>query len=127
MPKSDAEVELGCSHLINTAGAWAADLARLAGVGDPKQDNPVMRVPLPVTPRKRCVFVFKCPGFEESSTPLVIDYSGTFFRRESGESGTFIAGMTPPEVTLLAANASDKLLFCSKHCLIPANYSNIAR
>ena len=100
MLESGIEDELSCDFLINAAGAWAGKVARLAGVGDPKQDNPVLRVPLPVTPRRRCVFVFKCPSFEASctSTPLVIDYSGAYFRRESGREPIFIAGMTPPEV-----------------------------
>ncbi len=95
--QSGSEEELNCDYLVNATGAWAAKFARLAGVGDPKQNNPVLRVPLPVSPRKRCVFVFKCPSFEESSTPLVIDYSGAYFRRESGQA-TFLAGIAPPEV-----------------------------
>lgn len=70
---------LPCDTLVNAAGPWAARLAAMAGIE------------LPVRARRRSVFVFDCraalPG-----CPLVIDYSGVWFRPEGGR---FICGFAP--------------------------------
>ena len=81
-----AGVEIGsgpiaCGALVNAAGPRAGDVARLAGVE------------LPVRPRKRFVFVFRC-GEELPGCPLVIDPSGLWFRPEGAG---FIGGISPPE------------------------------
>lgn len=52
--------------------------------------------PLPVKPRKRCVFVFHCPGNVPDTAPLVIDPTGVYFRPE-GKGQRFICGVCPPE------------------------------
>lgn len=97
MTKSQDEKELSCNYLVNAAGPWGAKLALMAGVGEEAQEDPVLRVPLPVSPRKRCVFVFKCPSGPTRDSLLIADYTGPFVRREGGGS-TFIAGMCPPKV-----------------------------
>lgn len=65
--------------VVNAAGAWASEVARLAGVV------------LPISARRRSVFVLRCPtalpGF-----PLLIDPTG-FWIRPEGER--FIAGAVP--------------------------------
>lgn len=70
-----------CGVVVNAAGPRARSVAAMAGVD------------LPVSARKRCVFVFDCrealPG-----CPLVIDPSGVWFRPEGAQ---FIAGTPPPE------------------------------
>jgi len=72
---------LACGWLVNAAGVRGRRVAAMAGVE------------LPVSARKRCVFVFDCrealPG-----CPLVIDPSGLYFRPEG--SG-FICGISPAE------------------------------
>lgn len=72
---------LACGWLVNAAGVRGRQVAAMAGVA------------LPVSGRKRCVFVFDCrealPG-----CPLVIDPSGLYFRPEG--SG-FICGISPGE------------------------------
>lgn len=72
---------LACGWLVNAAGVRGRRVAAMAGVE------------LPVSARKRCVFVFDCrealPG-----CPLVIDPSGLYFRPEG--SG-FICGISPGE------------------------------
>lgn len=93
-----SEEDLSCAYLVNTAGAWAAKVALMAGVGDRTEADPSLHVPLPVVPRKRCVFVFQCPSGPEGECPLVVDYSGAYFRRESGR-GVFLTGISPPQVS----------------------------
>ncbi|MEO1190427.1 MAG: FAD-binding oxidoreductase [Pseudomonadota bacterium] len=72
---------LACDALVNAAGAFGGRLAELAGVS------------LPVTPRKRLVFVVDCqkplPG-----CPLLIDPSGVYIRPEGAH---FICGKAPDE------------------------------
>ncbi|WP_109107363.1 FAD-binding oxidoreductase [Azospirillum sp. TSO35-2] len=71
---------LACGVAVNAAGAKARRVAEMAGVE------------LPVSARKRCVFVFDCreplPG-----CPLVIDPSGVWWRPEGAQ---FICGAPPP-------------------------------
>jgi glycine/D-amino acid oxidase-like deaminating enzyme len=72
---------LDCGVVVNAAGPRARPVAALAGVE------------LPVSARKRCVFVFDCRQ-ELPDCPLVIDPSGVWFRPEGK---TFICGAPPPE------------------------------
>ena len=98
---SGGETEIHCGHLVNATGAWGAKLALMAGIGDENQTNPVLRVPLPVSPRKRCIFAFKCPSGPGSGSPLVVDVTGMYFRRE-GSGSMYITGVSPPEVKSLS-------------------------
>lgn len=72
---------IGCGAVVNAAGPHARAVAAMAGLE------------LPVSPRRRCVFVFDCrtplPG-----CPLVIDTGGVYFRPEGSR---FICGTCPPE------------------------------
>jgi FAD-dependent oxidoreductase domain-containing protein 1 len=74
---------ISCGTLVNAAGPQAGEVASFAGV------------PLPVEPRKRCVFVVACrtalPGM-----PLMVDPTGVWIRPE-GE--VYICGVSPPEDT----------------------------
>jgi FAD-dependent oxidoreductase domain-containing protein 1 len=58
--------------VVNAAGAWAAEIARSAGVE------------IPVTPVRRQVFVVKPEVRLEPPLPLVIAPSGLYFRSETG-------------------------------------------
>ena len=92
-----------CRHFVNACGPTAGKLALLAGIGDQTHPNPTVRVPLPVVPRRRCVFVFKCPerlGLTEGMVPMVVDTNGLYFRSETNQS-TYITGISPPEVRIL--------------------------
>ncbi len=53
-----------------------------------------MRVPLPVEPRKRYVYCVHAPEGPGLNCPLVIDPSGTYFRRE-GYGGHYLCGRSP--------------------------------
>lgn len=99
MVDSESERTMSCDYLVNATGPWGAALALMAGVGDEAQLHPALRVPLPVSPRKRCVFVFKCPTGPEQDWPLIVDYTGSYVKRE-GTEATFLAGINPPEVSV---------------------------
>jgi glycine/D-amino acid oxidase-like deaminating enzyme len=71
--------QLPCDALVLTAGAWAAPLAQQLGLR------------LPVSPKKRDVFVFDTPALLPGC-PLVIDPSGLWFRPEGRH---FLCGAPP--------------------------------
>jgi glycine/D-amino acid oxidase-like deaminating enzyme len=58
--------------VVNAAGAWAGDLARLAGVD------------LDVRPWRRQVYLCRTPLPEGREFPMVIDTTGVHFRSETG-------------------------------------------
>jgi len=58
--------------VVNTAGPWAAEIGRMAGIG------------LPVEPVRRMVFVFQPGEVFDYDLPLVIDVTGLYFRHETG-------------------------------------------
>jgi len=60
------------SIIVNTAGPWAAEVGRMAGVE------------LPVDPVRRMVYVFQPAETFEYDIPLVIDGTGLYFRHETG-------------------------------------------
>jgi glycine/D-amino acid oxidase-like deaminating enzyme len=63
---------LASARVVNCAGAWAADVARTAGVH------------LPVVPVRRQVFVLDTAVKSEKPLPLTILPSGLYFRSETG-------------------------------------------
>jgi glycine/D-amino acid oxidase-like deaminating enzyme len=71
--------ELSCDIAVNAAGPWARSVARWGGID------------LPVSARRRSVFVFDSPA-QLPACPLVIDPSGVYFRPE-GQG--FICGVSP--------------------------------
>lgn len=78
---------------VLAAGCNSGEVAKLANIGKGQE---LLSIPLPVEPRKRYVYCFKCqedkgPGL---NTPLTIDYTGTYFRRD-GLGGSFIGGRSP--------------------------------
>jgi len=75
---------IDCGVLVNAAGAGAGAVARLAGID------------LPVSPRKRYVYVLDCrdPGEALRKSPLIVDISGFWFRPEGQQ---FICGLSPAE------------------------------
>jgi FAD-dependent oxidoreductase domain-containing protein 1 len=75
---------LACGNLVNAAGAWAGEVAALAGVA------------LPVEPRKRYVYVIDCRAPPEAlrRAPLTVDPTGVWFRPEGR---FFLCGRSPRE------------------------------
>jgi FAD-dependent oxidoreductase domain-containing protein 1 len=75
---------IACGALVNAAGPWAGELARLAALA------------LPVEPRKRYVYVIDCREASEvlHQAPLTVDSSGVWFRPEGR---FFLCGKSPDE------------------------------
>lgn len=81
---------------IIAAGAQSGKVAELARIG---RGPGVLTIPLPIEPRKRYVYAFGCDEDKPAAgstlnTPLVIDPSNVYFRRE-GLSGLYIGGRSP--------------------------------
>ncbi len=73
---------IACGALVNAAGAWAGEVAALAGAA------------LPVEPRKRYVYVIDCREACDALrlAPLTVDPSGVWFRPEGR---FFLCGKSP--------------------------------
>ncbi|XP_052220106.1 FAD-dependent oxidoreductase domain-containing protein 1-like [Dreissena polymorpha] len=82
----------GCDAavIINSAGPWAGEVARMAGIGVDVFPE------LPVEPRKRYVYTVHCPDGPTLDCPFLIDTSGAYIRRE-GLGGNYICGASPSE------------------------------
>lgn len=85
--------EIAFSILVVAAGAWSGEVGRLLGIGD---GSGIMKVPIPVEPRKRYVYCIHAPDGPGLDCPLVIDPNGTYFRRE-GLGGLYLCGQSPDE------------------------------
>jgi len=78
--------------IVNAAGAWGGHLVSLCGAGV---------APLPVVPRKRCMWLFHAqeaadgPPLPPENTPLTIDTGGVYFRSEGSSRGSFVCGVSP--------------------------------
>ncbi|MEX2047018.1 MAG: FAD-binding oxidoreductase [Chloroflexota bacterium] len=74
--------DIACATVVNAAGAWAADVGRLAGVD------------LPIRPLRRQIFVTDpVPGLDRDF-PLTVEFASTlYFHRESGG---VLMGMADP-------------------------------
>ncbi|DAZ99207.1 TPA: hypothetical protein N0F65_008240 [Lagenidium giganteum] len=94
---------LKTAKVVNAAGAWASKIVDACGISD-----------YPVRPRKRSAFVFHCPHEETwkgpAASPLVVDPSGVYFRRE-GSGGQFICGVSPTSENDFDGLSDDELDF----------------
>lgn len=91
MPNSLEYQPVECAIVVNAAGAHSGKLAEMVGIGRENQGGAI-----PVEPRKRYIYVVHCPDGPGLDTPVLIDYSGVYFRRE-GLGGSYIAGRSPLE------------------------------
>ena len=99
---------LRAHRVVNAAGAFAGMFVDMLAAAAARRNTHTSSItPLPVEPRKRCIFVLDClpPGdfpwaIPPRSTPLVVDTSGVWFRPEGQcipcTTHTFIAGVSPP-------------------------------
>jgi FAD-dependent oxidoreductase domain-containing protein 1 len=80
---------------VIACGPQSGKVAAMAKVGS---GTGMLSVPLPIEPRKRYVYAFECDEKKhvgsQLNTPLVVDPSGVYFRRE-GLSGCYIGGRSP--------------------------------
>ena len=84
------------STVVNAAGPWASEVARLAGVGLGEIGSSTMSVSLPVEPRKRYIYMFYAEEGPILNVPLTIDPSGVFIRRQ-GLSNYYFCGLNQSE------------------------------
>jgi FAD-dependent oxidoreductase domain-containing protein 1 len=82
--------------VVNAAGPWAAEVARLAGIGQENPNMPGLSIGLPVEPRKRYIYLFYAPTGPVLNVPLTIDPSGVFFKRH-GLSNYYVCGRNQTE------------------------------
>eukprot|EP00118_Oscarella_pearsei_P011470 m.77450 g.77450 ORF g.77450 m.77450 type:complete len:427 (+) comp36032_c0_seq9:855-2135(+) len=96
-PKSsDESFAVSCNYLVNCAGPWSSDVAEMAGIGQQSENGDgILSIGLPVRPRKRMVFPFKCQNGPSNICPLTLDPSGVYFRWE--RQGFFLSGKSPSE------------------------------
>lgn len=72
-------------------GPESGHLAHLCGIGSGED---IQSIPLPVEPRKRYVFCVEAPEGPGLNSPLMVDPTGTYFRRE-GYGGHYLCGRSP--------------------------------
>lgn len=78
--------------VVNAAGPYASDVARLIGIGSESDLTSALSIALPVEPRKRYVFQFYAENGPLLNVPLTIDPSGVWFRR-SKKPNTYLCGL----------------------------------
>ncbi|XP_058803448.1 FAD-dependent oxidoreductase domain-containing protein 1-like [Phymastichus coffea] len=79
------------SKCVIAAGAFSGQVAKMARIG---YGENTLSVPLPVEPRKRYVYCFHAPDGPGLNTPMTIDPTGVYFRRE-GLNNHYICGRCP--------------------------------
>ncbi|XP_053126241.1 FAD-dependent oxidoreductase domain-containing protein 1 isoform X2 [Hemicordylus capensis] len=95
MPGSIETARIQCAVVVNAAGAWSQKVAEMVGIGTGPPDT-ILEIPLPVEPRKRYVYVWHCPNGPGLASPMLIDTTGAYFRRE-GVGGNYLGGLSPAE------------------------------
>ncbi|XP_046838305.1 FAD-dependent oxidoreductase domain-containing protein 1 [Vespa crabro] len=90
MPNGNIET-IRFAAVVIAAGASSQQIAEKAEIGIGKG---ILSVPLPVERRKRYVYCFHCPDGPGLNTPLTIDPTQTYFRRD-GLANSYICGRPP--------------------------------
>lgn len=112
--KKDEEININSKVVVLASGAWTGEL--FSSISKSLMPaNPHSLFPIPVKPRKRCIFMGHCPdvqvgkqepslGFFErqrdgteipiNKSPLVVDPTGCYFRPEN-KPGHFLFGVSP--------------------------------
>jgi glycine/D-amino acid oxidase-like deaminating enzyme len=86
------DVTHNVKYVVNAAGAQAEGVMNLLAGGPD-----ALEYPLPVKPRKRCIFFFHCAAKEgvPPVAPLSVDPTNIYFRSEGSENATFLCGVSP--------------------------------
>ncbi|XP_069988060.1 FAD-dependent oxidoreductase domain-containing protein 1 isoform X1 [Penaeus vannamei] len=98
----DSQILLPCgarrsiafTRVVLACGAWSGEVAALAGIG---AGEGVLAMPLHIYPRKRYVYIVHVPGLPGANTPIFIDTSGTYFKREGLNTHLYTVGKSHTE------------------------------
>ncbi|XP_042860728.1 FAD-dependent oxidoreductase domain-containing protein 1-like isoform X2 [Penaeus japonicus] len=99
---TSAEIHFPCGtrrsiafkRVVLACGAWSGQVAALAGIG---AGEGALAMPLHIYPRKRYVYIVHVPGLPGANTPIFIDISGTYFKREGLNTHLYTVGKSPNE------------------------------
>ncbi|ROT82408.1 putative FAD-dependent oxidoreductase domain-containing protein 1-like isoform X2 [Penaeus vannamei] len=89
-----ARRSIAFTRVVLACGAWSGEVAALAGIG---AGEGVLAMPLHIYPRKRYVYIVHVPGLPGANTPIFIDTSGTYFKREGLNTHLYTVGKSPTE------------------------------
>ena len=108
-------IPIAFQNVVNAAGPWAADVARLAGIGvdNGNEESESLNIGLPVEPRKRYIYLFEAKDGPVLNVPLTIDHTGVFFRRH-GIGNQYVCGLNQTEVILISCvcKTFNNFIFC---------------
>mmetsp|Transcript_28160 Transcript_28160/g.77407 ORF Transcript_28160/g.77407 Transcript_28160/m.77407 type:complete len:445 (+) Transcript_28160:185-1519(+) len=101
-------INYSVEKVVNAAGAHCQDLMEI--LASTTSSSPLIH-PMPVEPRKRCIFFFHCPSAASFTAPLTVcPTSMVYFRSEgTGSNGHFLCGVSPSEEDDIAVEHKSEL------------------
>jgi len=98
-----------CAFLINAAGPWSGEVARLADIG---KGEGLLSVPLPIVCKRRTNYLIHAPDVP-LAMPALVDPSGMFCRPDCSVGFNFVCGKNPTKVHLLGSECGLCIITCT--------------
>jgi len=86
-----------CHQLINAAGPWSGDLARLANMG---KGSGLLSVPLPIVCKRRINYLIHAPDVPALEMPALVDSTGILCRPDN-VGFNYVVSKKPTKVDVL--------------------------